>query len=535
MSNSSTVINNINNTVNGFKSRVDVQIADVNQATAQIKATTEKIFNKITRFKTEMVQNEEKQIAHENVLRIDQIIKEQFSQHITIRRTVMGIVRDFDINLVRNASIQEFSEELWITNSRYWLSYSLIAISAWINNYRELAKNALAESGRKDPVKTTLFFCLFNMRFERVDTARLWFSEYLTSVDPTKLQEETAIMLQAYLAGLFGKDKVLETEVEKIIDSWLVRLSQDESQNKDLADVYKTYLEQMHAVCEFPYEELDNFCKESTVMHQILIGLHKFEQLIELVQQVDVEAVQQNESNYKARLDSILIDLISKYDSEERALREQQEYYHLIIKNEGVVDAAEAQFKEYHKLSHSEENIGRQLVRWAIYDDSSDTNVQVRRFAMQQTKRWFIDAVNGWEEKINKATPVEYTLELDKWKGKTNGEDEAEQIDDMNSFFKINEFTFKYINTYTILALAVAVASAVLGLVSQWYFAFIITGAAGGLLAFLCFRAGKKFEKRVNDAKTHLKHCMNEIAGYKRELQEKKANKARLVEMIKFL
>lgn len=175
MSNATQAIGNLDQTISSFKSRVDVKVNNVQVSTSNIQATTNRIYENIKKFQTDMLQGEEKQIAHENILRIDQIIKEQFSNHVTIRRTVLGIVRDFDINLVRNSTIQELSEELWITSSRYWLSYALIAITAWVNNYPDVARNALAESGRKDAIKTTLFFCMLNMRFGRIDAAKLWF------------------------------------------------------------------------------------------------------------------------------------------------------------------------------------------------------------------------------------------------------------------------------------------------------------------------------------------------------------------------
>jgi hypothetical protein len=118
MSNASQAINNLDQTISSFKSRVDVKVNNVHVSTSNIQATTNQIYENIEKFKTEMTLGEQSQIAHENILRIDQIIKEQFSNHVTIRRTVLGVVRDFDINLVRNSTIQELSEELWITSSR---------------------------------------------------------------------------------------------------------------------------------------------------------------------------------------------------------------------------------------------------------------------------------------------------------------------------------------------------------------------------------------------------------------------------------
>ena len=263
MSYASQAINSLNQTINSFKSRVDVKVNDVNTSTENIQATTNQIYANIEKFKKEMLHGEEKQIAHENILRIDQIIKEQFSNHIAIRRTVMGVVRDFDINLVRNSTIQELSEELWITSSRYWLSYALIAITAWVNDYPEVARNALAESERKDAIKTTLFFCLANLRFGRMEAAKKWFYEYFKTLDPTMLQQETAILLQSFLNGIFGKDKELEHEVIELIDEWISIINENEQISNELLDSYEKYIANMNAPVQFSYQSILQFCKNA--------------------------------------------------------------------------------------------------------------------------------------------------------------------------------------------------------------------------------------------------------------------------------
>ena len=78
MSYAQQAINNLDQTINSFKSRVDVKVSDVSISTASIQATTDKIYENIERFKNDLMHGEESQIAHENILRIDQIIKEQF-------------------------------------------------------------------------------------------------------------------------------------------------------------------------------------------------------------------------------------------------------------------------------------------------------------------------------------------------------------------------------------------------------------------------------------------------------------------------
>ena len=151
MSGASNAIYRLNESINSFQDRVNPPINNVYSSSVNVNESTTQIFNGIQKFKTDMMHGEETQLAHENIIRIDQILKEQFSNHEAIRKTIMGVVRDFDINLVRNSTIQELSEELWITSSRYWLSYALIAITAWVNNYPEVARNALVQGGSGIP------------------------------------------------------------------------------------------------------------------------------------------------------------------------------------------------------------------------------------------------------------------------------------------------------------------------------------------------------------------------------------------------
>lgn len=386
MSNVSGAISELNQTINTFETKVDVHVQSIHQSSVNVDAATDRIYQKILKFREEMEHGEQKQLAHENIIRIDQIIKEQFSNYETIRRTVMGVVRDFDINLVRNSTIQELSEELWITSSRYWLSYALIAITAWVNNYPDVAKNALGESGRKDAIKTTLFFCLLNLRFERMDAAKKWFYEYLKTLDPAMLQQETAVMLQAFLSGIFGKDKELEHEVILVIDQWISIINEDAAICEELAGAYESYIGNLNPKVTFDYASILQYCMNSEELARSFRDVSKYQVLLELLQGLDVEEGVQNDDNYKERVDAVLMNLISNYDAEELELRNQQEYFNLIVRNEGEVEKAESQYEAQMALQNEHFNIGKQMIKWAIYDDDDTTDVHVRKFGFQNTK-----------------------------------------------------------------------------------------------------------------------------------------------------
>ncbi len=533
MSNARQAISNLDQTINSFKSRVDVKVNNVQTSTTNIQTTTNKIYENINKFKTEMLRGEEKQIAHENILRIDQIIKEQFSNHITIRRTVLGVVRDFDINLIRNSTIQELSEELWITSSRYWLSYALIAITAWVNNYPIVAKNALAECGRKDAIKTTLFFCLLNLRFGRINTAKLWFREYFKILDPTMLQQETAILLQSYLNGIFGKDKELEQDIINLIDSWVGIINENEQINTELLNAYENYISNIIVNEPFNYQSLLQFCTSVEGLQKSYNDVSKYKRLNETIKSLDVDSEPQDETNYKNRIDTVLMNLISNYDAEELELKNQQEYYRLIIENNSDIEQAQVQYDALLDLQNEHFNIGKQMLKWAIYDDSQQTDIQVRKFGFQNTKKWFITSLNNWDAKLKSAFPNEYKLHIDSWDGISNGHDQAEQIENMKIFYENNKFQNMFVNTPNITAAIVFLVS--IGLAFVTLYSLIFTGLAAGFLVWRVLKSMKQYPTRVQASLEHLSACMAEISDFQRYLEDNRAKKSQILSLVEFI
>lgn len=533
MSSVSGVIHELNDTINTFESKVDVHVQSIHRSSTDIDRMTQSVYEKILEFRKSMEQGEQKQLAHENIIRIDQIIKEQFSNHETIRRTVMGVVRDFDINLVRNSTIQELSEELWITSSRYWLSYALIAITAWVNDYPDVAKSALGECGRKDAIKTTLFFCLLNLRFGRMDTAKRWFYEYFKTLDPTMLQQETAVMLQAFLNGIFGRDKELECSVTDVIDQWISIINEDAAICEELVSAYESYINERNPQAKFSYLNILQYCQNAPQLAQSFRDVSKYDEILAVLESMNVEAGAQTDDNYTERVDAVLMNLISNYDAEELELKRQQKYFTLIIKNEGQVEQAEAQYESEVALEDQKFNIGKQMISWAIYDGDEDTDVQVRRFGFRNTKPWFRDAVNRFADRVREEFPLEYPLAIDTWTGVSNGDDYAELSESMKNHYESNKFQNMFVNTLNIAMLIVLVIS--IGMAFVTLYALIFTAAALGVLAFRVIKAMQDYPKRVQAAQDALAETMNEIAAFRAYFEENSRKRDDVLSMAEFL
>jgi len=530
MPNAQQAVANLSGTIDGFQSNLDPKIQSVHTSAENIKASSVKIYDSIEHFKNDMEQHEEQQIAYENILRIDQIIKERFSNYDTVRKTVMGVVRDFDINLVRNASIQELSEELWIGSSRYWLSYALIAISAWINDFPELAANALAETVRKDGTKATLFFCLFNMRFARVNAANLWFSEFFRSVDPEELDPETAVILQAFLAGAFGTDKALEDEVGAIIDSWIMVLRADNDLTVELTNMYAEYIKLYPVNLKYEPASIMAHCDESQEIVSTALETSKFDSLLHLLDVLNTEEVEQTPENYKSRIDAVLTNLITNFDEEEQDLRNQQDRYQCIVDAGGKMDLAKERMQTMEDAKAENMNFGRTMLRWVIYDTNNQADASVRKFAFSKTKDWFSSAVQSWFTAVQNRFPTEYHLHVDSWTGISNGEDSAEQLEAMTQYYDTNKFSIMYVNPYNIAAL-------IGGIVCVGFAFFVIWMLIGalacfGFLGWNIYRAYSTYPKRVENALASLKDTLNEISGFRQYYEDNRIKKDELLEKI---
>lgn len=518
--------------IDNMQDKVNASVIKIEKSSNMIRGTSEKTLSKISDFQSGMMLGEQKQLAHENSLRVEQELKEQFGDHDAIRKTVMGVVRDFDINLVRNSTIQEMSEELWITSSRYWLSYALLAITAWVNDYQEVAQNAVKECVRRNPQRANLFFCLMNLRFGRNETARRWFKEYLKVLNPESLSQIDAILLQAYLNGLFGTDKALEFEVNQVIQKWISILNSNEETQEALVDAYYHYFENMAPVRDCNYEPMKDLVSCYADVRKSYQDVSKYETMVRNVESLNVEMEEQTDENYKARVDKVLKDLISAFDEEEQRLIDEKKYYETIMAHGGDEKAAEKDFEEQQAVN-TNLNIGMQMIRWAVYSKSDEVNEHVRKFALQNTRDWYLKALEKWNIRLQERLPLDYPISIDIWKGVSDANDLERLEADMRNQYNSNKMNLCYLNTANIAALILLILSAALAFVTVY--SLVVTAACIVFLVIRVLKANADFPKRVATAVNMLRTCVMQLRDFRTFFESEIRLKDRLVNDLRML
>lgn len=529
MASTTELINALNSTANAFINGVKTQANKMHDALTKIDSTVTSVDQKMTQLRKMIIEGEEKQLAHENVLQLEQKINEQLNSYMQTRRSVLGVIKDFDINLARGSTITKLSEELWMSSSRYWLSYAFIAISAWVQDNKELCENAVSEAIRRDPTRSALFFCLLNLRFGEHIAARSWLYEFFGAVDSLHPPRETALLIQAYLYGVFGRDVQLDSFIQMTMDRWVNEIGSEKEMSEELVGDYLKYVQSLPTKkTEVESGTLFEHCSNLNELEASYASASRFGAALSRVKKLEDAPVVDGTGDFIARIDKLLDDLVNNFDEEELRLRNEQKFYKLIMEHEGDVEAAKKEYAQYvETFNEANSNISKQMFRWAVYPEGEDISVQ--KFAMQKTSGWFTEAIKSYERDIRNEIPENFKLTIDLWSDVTDGKDREavkKNIHDKYMEARSKEIVFTKRNIIlSVLAVIFLVVGCAAGMIMQSVGVdlFFIGYIAGPVLFAVFFAVVlattlvriKAFPKRIEKAQKILDRCLDEIDNYR--------------------
>ena len=203
---------------------VSGQVDMVGSNLAQTRAELSRLEQAFNDFVQADLKAKELGFAETRQVKIRQEIENKFGQYAIVRRQATGILQAADIQLVRQETIRNATEELMLSTPRYWLAPALVALAAWLTDKRQLAERALAEATRRDDEKTSLFFSLIGRRAGRAEVSRIWLDRYFGLQNPYSLDRQTVVMVDALANGVFNTDTALLCT--KRISGWIEELSQ---------------------------------------------------------------------------------------------------------------------------------------------------------------------------------------------------------------------------------------------------------------------------------------------------------------------
>ena len=547
MASTTQLVSQLQSEANRLQSNVNAQAQRVHVALDKIDRTVNNVARKIQDLRKMIIEGEERQQAHENVLRIEQQINEQLKSYQVVRRSVLGVIKDFDINLARGSTITQLSEELWMSSSRYWLSYAFIAISAWVQDNKEVCTNAVEEALRRDFNKTALFFCLLNLRFNKNIEAREWLYEYFGSVDFVHPPRETSLILRAYLYGVFGKDSQLDNFVRATVERWVTELNTDSSIATDLVEKYTTYVGALPTGKNaLQSDVLHDHCETIKEMNASLDNAGRYKSVLSRVERLDEVEDPDVNSDFIKRVDILLEDLVNNPEAEELRLTNEKKFYETIMAHEGDVEAAKREYAVFMENNGEEPNVGEQMFRWVAYpDDSIDPSIQ--KFALQKTKGWLMDAVKAYDHNIKSTAPGAFKLKIDLWQDTTDGKDRELVKKGLRDKFQSEKTRLLVFTKPNVIMTVIAAVFLILGIVlgvaassTSWGWYGYIIGPGIFVILFLVViiktvLAIKKYPQRIQRAEDTLVACLDAIDAYRQKFEELAAVKDDILKKLEYV
>lgn len=334
----------------------------------------------------------------------------QYGHYDVVRRTSVGLLQAFDVGNVTNASVRQISEELMIQTPRYWLAPVLVALAAWSRDNKEMAEKSVQEAYSRDRAKTSLFFTLVMRRQGRTDAATRWLKHYLTSLDPSALGREFAVVLEATSYSAFGPASM--ALMSDTMTGWCNQLRYNreivESQIRTWAGELGRQREQLTAGS---YPALEALSPEFSKLKWML------EQSSALPVVIDkYDAIAKHEGQLPTMLENMLDDILdqlcTEYDAEELPLRREVLYHESVIEEQGdIVRARERADVMQKALDETNDVVSLQTMA-AITPELMGVSIQTQRIAIGVGQDDFRSAVGRYCSVYRAAAVTSLPLEF---------------------------------------------------------------------------------------------------------------------------
>ncbi len=447
----------------------------------------------------------------------------RFSFYNKLRRITLGYVIGLDNAIISDESLRKQVEKAYLQNTEYWLAYAIMAVMLWAENEREAANRAMVKALAMDYHRSCVFFLLINLRFERQQTAREWYLNYLEKIDPSRLGDEFQYLLQAYLNGLFGNDK----EFEALVSENMKRMMEQAEATtvgfgeKFVNGTFDYARAHLHRT-EETFPTLNEVCEESQRLLQLLSDAEKHGEFaatyIQLAEEPEDLAEEQAQ-----RVENVLYGLINGYDDAEWRVVKEQKRNEAVIEAKGDMEAANEKFELLYAHLNEKKPLSDLMLTWAFSDDPTQTNNTVRRFTISMMKERIYRGYEKFAEYYRREEPDRVKLTIDGCSMVLKEDEVNNGTQTLETYFNKNKMknllADKQVKIYGVVCIAALLILVIMAF-SFSPVALTIGVLAGVLGGFLLWRrivdVGKILAERKRLAQVKLTQAMEELERWRK-------------------
>jgi len=511
---------------------VSTQVEIVGDDLQQTRSELSRLEQAFADFVEADIKAKELALAETRHVKIRQELETSFGQNALVRRQATGILQASDIQLVRQETVRSATEELMLATPRYWLAPALVALGAWLADNRDLSQRALSEALRRDEEKTSLFFALVSRRANRSDANRVWLDRYFGLQNPSNLDRQTVVMVDALANGVFSADA--SQMCSKRIAGWIEELSQQagfaEAQRVQWSDALRSKTPNDKFGDQYPH--LARFSPTWEALEKSLNDAGMHAAVLKHFQGV-FEGTIKPASSVLVAVDDLLTTLVTRFDDEELPLRRQEELCRLIIEEGGDKRAAEARYKLQDKTLVQSMDFTQLLTNAAMHPETSHVTRATQRFSIAHSREWVLDAHADVTARSRQEVPTRVEVRIEDWSGTTfAGENESQLLSELSMHIEKREeaaIAGAKLGLGYWLAAAVGAIFLLMSLSSGFFMAVLGAGLLGW--TYLGHRQVIKQREKIRDdfsrlkdqSSQALKACLAEVVEVRRELASKDA------------
>lgn len=419
------------NSLQGVQNDVGVvsnQVETVGQELLQTRSDLTRLEQAFMDFVAADLKAKNLALAETRQVKIRQELENRFGYYAVVRRHATGVLQASDTQLVRQETLREATEELMLSAPAYWLAPALVALAAWLGDNKDLAHRALAEAIRRDDEKTSLFFALVCRRAGRNDAHAHWLDRYFGLQNPSSLDRQTVVMIDAVANGVFGPD-VGASSARRVAD-WIEELSQRagfiDAQRRQWDAALRSKTPNDNHATRYPH--LAQFSANWAKLNESVNGTALHAVVLSHFQGIFDGAIVPPTSLLVA-VDDLLSKLVTRFDDEELPLRRQEELCGLIIAEDGDKRTAEQRFELQRKALDETVDFTQLLTNAAMHPETSHASRATQRFAIAHSRDWVLQAHQDLTARTRMAVPAKVEIAIEDWTESTaQGENEKQLV-----------------------------------------------------------------------------------------------------------
>lgn len=414
------------NSMNSQVSQLSYEVVAVNTKVNTVTSEFEAFLQDFRRYVVQDLQDRRYQEALQDQVSIQQQLDDRFSQHQKVRRYVTGILQASDSKLVKKEVMETATSELMISIPHYWLVPALVALSAWINDNRELAETALREAMSRDDEKTSLLFALICRRASRNNATMVWLKRYFAMQDPMNIERKMIVVLDAYANGLFGGDS--RSICAEQIGGWIAEM-------EDVVGFRETQVSRWEQAIEAKtpssipssYSYLEKYATNWSELRAMLCNCSLHQTLLDYIKGI-LEQPNGETGELKKQLDELLDSLVTNYDNAELPLRQQKRVADLIIECRGDEAEALRRFDAERSAFDEKTDLMQLLTNAAMNPELVNASKATQKLSLAVSKDWMIEAYDNVTLKNRMAFVQEVKLNIEGFACETVDGDNEEKI-----------------------------------------------------------------------------------------------------------